>query len=141
VIRSVDGIADGGLTATLEGVTARGWPGPWQLDPALLDGGLQAAVLWAQRKLGAAALPTAISSLHIYHTGPATGTIRCVLAGREASRERAVSDAVFLASNGSVVAELRGIEVHALPRDEHPAGASDTPAPRRRAGNGSPARS
>jgi hypothetical protein len=48
---------------------------------------------------------------------------------------------VLLASNGSVVAELRGIEVHALPRDEHPAGAPAAPAPRRRAGNGSPARS
>jgi len=141
VIRSVDGIADAGLTATLEGVMARGWPGPWQLDPALLDGGLQAAVLWAQRKLGAAALPTAISSLHIYHPGPAAGTVRCVLAGREVSRERAVSDAVFLASNGSVVAELRGIEVHALSRDEHPAGPPEVPAARRRAGNGSPARS
>jgi hypothetical protein len=141
VIRSVDGIAEGGLTATLEGVTARGWAGSWQLDPALLDGGLQAAVLWAQRKLGAASLPTAISSLHIYHPGPATGPIRCVLAGRESSHKRAVSDAAFLASNGSVVAELRGIEVHALPSDEHSAGPPDAPAPRRRAGNGSPARS
>jgi acyl transferase domain-containing protein len=141
VIRSVDGIADGGLTASLEGVTARKWPGPWQLDPALLDGGLQAAVLWARRKLGAASLPTAISSLHIYHPGVTVGIVRCVLAGRDASQERAVSDVVFLASNGSVVAELRGIEVHALPRDEHPAGAPEAPAPRRRAGNGSPARS
>jgi acyl transferase domain-containing protein len=141
VIRSVDGIAAGGLTATLEGVTARGWVGSWQLDPALLDGGLQAAVLWAQRKLGAASLPTAISSLHIYHPGPAVGPIRCVLAGRESSHKRAVSDAAFLASNGSVVAELRGIEVHALPSDEHPAGPPEAPAPRRRARNGSPARS
>jgi acyl transferase domain-containing protein len=141
VIRSVDGIADGGLTATLDGVTARGWPGPWQLDPALFDGGLQAAVLWAQRKLGAGSLPTAISSLHVYHPGPAVGPIRCVLAGREASHKRAVADAAFLASNGSVVAELRGIEVHALPRDEHSAGPPEAPALRRRAGNGSPARS
>jgi hypothetical protein len=141
VIRSVDGIADGGLTATLEGVSAREWAGPWQFDPALLDGGLQAAVLWAQRKLGAASLPTAIASLHIYHPGPTTGTIRCVLAGREASQKRAVSDAAFLASNGSVVAELRGIEVHALPRDERPADPPEAPALRRRAGNGSPARS
>jgi acyl transferase domain-containing protein len=141
VIRSVDGIAEGGLTATMEGVTARGWAGSWQLDPALLDGGLQAAVLWAQRKLGAESLPTAISSLHIYHPGPVTGPIHCVLAGREASHKRAVSDVAFLSSNGSVVAELRGIEVHALPRDERPAGPPDAPAPRRRAGNGSPARS
>jgi hypothetical protein len=141
VIRSVDGIADGGLTATLDGVTARGWPGPWQLDPALFDGGLQAAVLWAQRKLGAGSLPTAISSLHVYHPGPAVGPIRCVLAGREASHKRAVADAAFLASNGSVVAELRGIEVHALVRDEPTASPPEAPAPRRRAGNGSPARS
>jgi len=139
VIRSVDGIADGGLTATLDGVAAHGWAGLWQLDPALLDGGLQAAVLWAHRKLGAGSLPTAIASLHIYHLGPVAGTIRCVLVGREASHERAVSDAIFLASNGSVVAELRGIEVHALPRAEQPAGPPEAPAPRRRAGNGSPA--
>jgi malonyl CoA-acyl carrier protein transacylase len=141
VIRSVDGIADSGLTATLEGVGARDWAGSWQLDPALLDGGLQAAVLWAQRKLGAGSLPTAISSLHVYHPGPAAGIVRCVLVGREASQNRAVADAAFLASNGSVVAELRGIEVHALVRDEHPASPPETPPPRRRAGNGSPARS
>ena len=141
VIRSVDGIADSGLTATLEGVGARDWVGSWQLDPALLDGGLQAAVLWAQRKLGAGSLPTAISSLHVYHPGPAAGIVRCVLVGREASQKRAVADAAFLASNGSVVAELRGIEVHALPRDEHSAGPPEAPALRRRAGNGSPARS
>jgi malonyl CoA-acyl carrier protein transacylase len=141
VIRSVDGIADSGLTATLEGVGARDWVGSWQLDPALLDGGLQAAVLWAQRKLGAGSLPTAISSLHIYHPGPAAGIVHCVLVGREASQKRAVADAAFLASNGSVVAELRGIEVHALVRDEHPASPPETPPPRRRAGNGSPARS
>jgi NAD(P)-dependent dehydrogenase (short-subunit alcohol dehydrogenase family) len=141
VIRSVDGIAEGGLTATLDGVTARGWAGSWQLDPALLDGGLQAAVLWAQRKLGAGSLPTAIASLHVYHPGPAAGIVRCVLVGREASPMRAVADAAFLASNGSVVAELRGIEVHALPRDEQPAPPPEAPPARRRAGNGSPARS
>jgi len=141
VIRSVDGIADSGLTATMEGVTARQWAGLWQLDPALLDGGLQAAVLWAQRRLGAAALPTAISSLHIYHLGPSTGIIRCVLVGREVARDRAVADAAFLASNGSALAELRGIEVHALPRDERPPSSPEAPAPRRRAGTGSPARS
>ena len=141
VIRSVDGIADSGLTATLEGVGARDWVGSWQLDPALLDGGLQAAVLWAQRKLGAGSLPTAISSLHVYHPGPAAGIVRCVLVGRDASQKRAVADAAFLASNGSVVAELRGIEVHALPHDERPADPPEAPAPRRRAGNGSPARS
>jgi acyl transferase domain-containing protein len=141
VIRSVDGIADSGLTATLEGVGARDWVGSWQLDPALLDGGLQAAVLWAQRKLGAGSLPTAISSLHVYHPGPAAGIVRCVLVGREASQKRAVADVAFLASNGSVVAELRGIEVHALVRDEPTASPPEAPAPRRRAGNGSPARS
>ena len=141
VIRSVDGIADSGLHATLEGVTARGWAGPWQLDPALLDGGLQAAVLWAQRKLGAACLPTAIASLHIYRSGPATGNVRCVLVGREAAHDRAVSDVAFLAGDGTVLAELRGIEVHALPQLEHPAGSPEPPGARRRTGNGSPARS
>jgi hypothetical protein len=64
-----------------------------------------------------------------------------VLVGREASHERAVSDAAFLAGDGTVLAELRGIEVHALPRGERPLASSEPPAPRRRPGNGSAARS
>jgi acyl transferase domain-containing protein len=138
VIRSVDGVADGGLTATMEGVTARDWAGAWRLDPALLDGGLQAAVLWARRRLGAASLPTGIASLHIYHSGPTTGGIRCLLVGREAAHDRAIADAVFLAGDGTVLAEMRGIEVHALPRG--PASPESHPS-RRRTGNGPAARS
>jgi hypothetical protein len=140
VIHSVDGIADGGLTATMEGVTARAWGGSWQLDPALLDGGLQAAVLWARRKLGAASLPTGIASLHIYRSGPTVGTIRCLLVGRETGHDRALSDAAFLASDGTVLAELRGIEVHALPRGERSA-PSDTHGSRRRTGSNPAVRS
>jgi malonyl CoA-acyl carrier protein transacylase len=137
VIRTVDGIADGGLDATMEGVNGRTWVGSWQLDPALLDGGLQAAVLWARRKLNAASLPTSIGSLHVYRPGPIPSQVRCVLVGREHSNDRALSDAAFVAPDGTVVAELRGIEVHALPRNDRPAPES----PRRRSGNGSAARS
>ncbi len=139
VIRSVEGIADGGLCATMEGVSGRAWSGTWQLDPALLDGGLQAAVLWARRKLGTASLPTSIGSLQVYRPGPIADHVRCVLVGREHAQERALADAAFVAPDGSVVAELRAIEVHALPRSERPAGASE--GPRKRSGNGSAARS
>jgi len=120
-------------------VAGRGWAGSWQLDPAMLDGGLQAAVLWARRTLGAASLPTSLGGLHIYRSGPIPGNVRCVLVGREHAHDRALSDAVFLTQDGIVLAELRGIEVHALSPSERPADSPEKPG--RRSGSGSAARS
>ena len=62
LIESVRGISDQGVGATLRGVDAAGWTfGPWQLDVAALDGGLQLAVLYGQRMLGGPNLTTSIA--------------------------------------------------------------------------------
>lgn len=51
----------------------------------------------------------------IYTTAPHHGEIRCLLRGVETHRERTRADLVFLAADGQVVAELEGVETHALP--------------------------
>jgi malonyl CoA-acyl carrier protein transacylase len=138
VLRSVDGISDQAIAGQLEGVQAREWLGPWQLDPALLDGALQLAVLWAKRRLGAGSLPTGIGSLQVYGAGPITGVVRGVLTAREVSRDRALSDVALVAADGRVVVDLRGVEVHVVPSPAEP---TSPPASRKRAGTGSSARS
>ncbi len=116
VIESVKGISDTALTAQVGGLQGRSWPGSWRLDPGLLDGVLQLALLWTMHRLGGAGLPTSIESVHLHAAGPIQGSVRCILQGRSAARGRSVSDVLCVAADGTVVAELRGIEVHVLPQ-------------------------
>jgi hypothetical protein len=116
MIRSINGISDLGLTAEMRGVIEAGWPAPWCTDPVAFDGGLQLALLWCRRMLGGASLPTAIEVVRTFTDSPIAGPLRCTLTGRKARGSRAVSDVVFHGPDGSVVAELQGIETHLLPR-------------------------
>ena len=116
MIRSIDGISDQGLAAEMAGVADAGWPAPWCTDPLAVDGGLQLAVLWCQRMLGGASLPTAIEAVRLFTDWPVDGPLRCTLTGRIAKGSRSVSDAVFHGPDGTVVAELRGVETHLLPK-------------------------
>ena len=121
VIRDVEGISRAGIAGTLQGSAATGWPADgWRTDPALLDGGLQLAVVWARHVLGGASLPMAVRELRSYREGVAEGPVRCVVSARETSDLRAVSDVVFTDASGAVVAELLGVETVMRP-DEAPA--------------------
>jgi hypothetical protein len=124
VIERVDGVSPRGMSARLTGTAHQAWPGNWRLDPALLDGGLQLAVLWARHLTDRAVLPTAIDRAVIAMAGPVTGAVRCVLEGRAATGDRVVSDVRFVDDAGRTIAELRGVETHALPSEavEQPAG-------------------
>jgi hypothetical protein len=99
VIRSVDGISDQGMAATLAGTADMGWSGgAWQTDPAALDGG------------GGASLPMGVSSFRTFRDGTPSGPVRAVLTGQKRGRDKTVSDVVFVDDGGRVVHELRGIE-------------------------------
>ncbi|NUS59125.1 MAG: SDR family NAD(P)-dependent oxidoreductase, partial [Streptomycetaceae bacterium] len=59
---AVHGLGDTGAEATVAGVARLGWGnGPWQLDPAAVDGALQLALLWAREALGQATLPMGVA--------------------------------------------------------------------------------
>jgi len=93
-----------------------GWPGEvWQMDSALLDGGLQLALIWTQHMTGGHSLPTAIEAVHLHRGGLLVEPVRCVVKGREAKADKCVSDIYFVDLNGVLIAELRGVETVVLP--------------------------
>ncbi|HEX4383081.1 MAG TPA: SDR family NAD(P)-dependent oxidoreductase, partial [Myxococcales bacterium] len=114
VIDSIEGVSDHRLNATLHGTR---WPGNWLLDPALLDGGLQLALLWTRHVLGGASLPTFIERLDARLGEPAKGAVRCVVEGRQAKGERAVSDLIFTDETGATILLVQGLEAHLLPHE------------------------
>jgi hypothetical protein len=118
VIQAVRGVSDDGGEATLTGMRQLGWGQElaWRTDTATLDGGLQLALLWSERVLGRASLPTSIKSARLFQ-GAIEGEVRCLLKGKERHKERASADLVFVAADGRIVAELEGVETHALPSD------------------------
>ncbi len=115
VIRELEGVSDDGIAGELVGLGELGWGGHWTTDPALIDGGLQLALLYTKHALGGASLPTGMKSFHCYTEGPPTGVIRCVLRGRTVGKDKVTSDIVFLGGDGKLVAEMRGVDTHVLP--------------------------
>ena len=121
VIQGRPEVGEAGVEATLSGATSRGWAsGAWQTDPALVDGGLQLALLWTCHREGGAALPTSVKSFRRFARGLAVGDVRAVLAKVEHHRERSLSDLVLVDASGAALAELRGVEVHVLPGSRTP---------------------
>jgi hypothetical protein len=116
VIVGAPQIGEGGVEATVEGAAARGWgPNGWATDPALVDGGLQLALLWTCHAGGGAALPTSVKTFRRYRRGLVEGAARAVLVGHQRSDDKSTSDVVFLDASGAPVAELRGVTMHVLP--------------------------
>jgi hypothetical protein len=127
VIRSVDGVSRAGIVGSLVGSGDSGWPSePWRTDPALLDGGLQLAVLWARQVLGGASLPMALGEYRTYKDGLAEGPVRCVVHARQIHDARSVCDIAFVDASGAVLAEMIGLETVLRPGE---AKAASTPAP------------
>ena len=113
VIENLEGISDDGMAAALRGAEAMGWKKEWATDPALLDGGLQLAVLWFKRKLGGASLPMVIGSYHRYGKTP-SGSVRAELRSRVEDSDRTIADIVF--SDGDVLlAEMKDVQIYRRP--------------------------
>ncbi|WP_420452267.1 beta-ketoacyl synthase N-terminal-like domain-containing protein [Ilumatobacter sp.] len=112
VIEEITAVRADGLEATCWGVTSVAWPDRDRLtDPALVDGALQLAVLWARRRLGAAALPTSIGVARL-SSPPRRGRHTVAVTGVEESTHRAVCDVVVRSAEGEVVAVLERVETH-----------------------------
>jgi KR domain/Polyketide synthase dehydratase len=112
----------GGMLAAVSGVHDRGWQSEissdaWQTDPAMVDAGLQMALLWTHEQLQGNALPTGLEALLIHREGPLPVSARAFLRHRQATGARCVADVYFLDAHRQLILELRGIETHILPGD------------------------
>jgi len=123
MIRDIEGISERGIVAELSGVHGSGWGNErssaaaelWTTDPVAFDGGLQLALLWCKHVLGGASLPTRIAEIRTWVDAPISGPIRCTLTARTAKGHKCVSDLVFRDADGTLIAELSGVETHLLP--------------------------
>jgi hypothetical protein len=118
-IQSLDGESERGIAGTLVGREGLGWREgeAWETDPALLDGGLQLAVLWVKHALQGASLPTSIAAYVPLRelASSAKGPFRTVATGRAKNRDQAVFDVLFTDASGAPVARLAGVEISVLP--------------------------
>jgi hypothetical protein len=116
VLREVQGTGAAGATATLVGCAGAGWPDEgWVIDPALIDGCLQLALVWGLGVTGAQTLPLRVGSLELYAPAPFAGALRATLVARSHTGQKTVSDIQVTDASGAVVLELRGVEMFAVP--------------------------
>ncbi|MBP7678401.1 MAG: SDR family oxidoreductase, partial [Thermoanaerobaculia bacterium] len=119
LIEEVEGISEHGAGGRVLGVERAGWPNgtanPWQLDVAALDGGLQVAVLFAQRMLGKENLPTTIGELRSYRSAPSPGVVNVAAYRRKVGSLGVTTDIHFTDDEGRRLASLLGVETHAYP--------------------------
>lgn len=117
LIETLHGVSDHGIGATLRGVHSAGWSDEaWHFDVAAMDGGLQLAVLYGQRMLGGPNLPTSIAELRNFATVPVSGPISATAYRRHVGDSAVTTDIVLADSQGQRLAELLGVQNHALPQ-------------------------
>ncbi|MCZ6612051.1 MAG: SDR family oxidoreductase, partial [Planctomycetota bacterium] len=127
-VLGIEGVCSDGLVGSLVGTSQLGWSEHGRhSDPGLLDGALQLALLWTEHLLSCASLPTAVDSVHLYRVGPVDEKVRCVLKGSKSSKQRVVCDICLVTASGEPIAELRGVQTHALADSTHSAGVSIRP--------------
>lgn len=120
-IRRVSGISPAGALGVVVGLRELSWPdGPWQLDPAAIDGGLQLATLWASHAIGAATQPQSIRECLIRTRGPVDGPVRCLVLRRRTSALDAECDIAIIDAGGEPLVELVGVQLVARPEPRRP---------------------
>jgi acyl transferase domain-containing protein/NAD(P)-dependent dehydrogenase (short-subunit alcohol dehydrogenase family) len=115
VLHALEGLAEQGGSALVRGTDALDWPGgPWQTDPAALDGGLQLTLLWALQHTGRKSLPSRLGTFIPYQAPDPGSRLRCELRIRESSRHEVVADLLFLEEEGRPVAALHELTMTLL---------------------------
>jgi short-subunit dehydrogenase len=111
-IEALDVLGSAGCTARLRGLRELGWPGDaWAIDPVIVDGGLQLAILWASANGLPLVLPQRIGRVAL-HRPFGDDSVHCRLAAHPVSDKRVDYDIAFETADGTLVAELSGVEFY-----------------------------
>jgi NADP-dependent 3-hydroxy acid dehydrogenase YdfG len=111
-IEALDVLGSAGCTARLRGLRELGWPDDaWAIDPAIVDGGLQLAILWASANGLPLVLPQRIGRV-VLHRPFGGDALHCRLAAHPVSDKRVDYDIAFESADGTLVAELAGVEFY-----------------------------
>ena len=111
-IEALDVLGSAGCTARLRSLRELGWPDDaWAIDPVSVDGGLQLAILWANANGLPLVLPQRIGRV-VLHRPFGDDALRCRLAAHPVSDKRVDYDIAFETADGTLVAELAGVEFY-----------------------------
>ena len=117
-IQSVEGLDDSGARAELAVTADRDWPMQrWATDPVLIDGALQLAVVWGQKRLDRMMLPMRVDTF-VQRALPSGAQVHATLSVTERSDHHFACN-VVLSSEGRVIAELGGVQMYATSRSAH----------------------
>ena len=115
VITSLDGVSPDSAVATLQGHDAMGRrQGLWVSDAAILDGGLQLAILWGLQNTGKSSVPMKIASCTVRPGVTSSGPVRCELRGR-ITGDKLITDQRFFDEAGQLLAVMEGAELIFVP--------------------------
>jgi acyl transferase domain-containing protein/NADP-dependent 3-hydroxy acid dehydrogenase YdfG len=120
VLQTVQGLSDAGASATMTGARERAWPpGPWHTDPAAVDGALQLATLWAERRLGRAVLPMGVDRFTLLRPGLIDGTAQVHVRAGATAEGSAECTVHVSAATGEPLFVLDGVRLIARPDARH----------------------
>ncbi|MBI5768905.1 MAG: SDR family NAD(P)-dependent oxidoreductase [Verrucomicrobia bacterium] len=113
VIRELRGWTQAGAALVLENhpLAAPG-ANAWRVGPAVLDGALQAAVLWSMEAHGRKSLPLRIGELVLHRPARPGETLACHLQGKEVAGPGTESNVECIDADGGAVFSLRGVECY-----------------------------
>lgn len=102
-----------GAVAHLHGSREAGWPQRcWATDPAALDGCLQLGILWGLKQTGYRMLPMRIGEIVLSPYPLTHGTLCCYLDNGKSNSNGIVCDLKLTEARGTVIAELRCVEMY-----------------------------
>jgi len=114
-IESIEGISGHGIFATMASSSPQncisGMPKKgWIIDPVVLDGGPQLAILWARAHHDMTALPSRFNSVHVF-SPCSSSTIRCHFEVVKMTGNSAIlANVYFVDPDGTIVAMIEGLE-------------------------------
>jgi hypothetical protein len=115
-LRSIEKVEETEAVSTLVGVVNMGWQsGPWVTDAAALDGAAQTVCMWYHKNRGAQLLPTHLGEYVQHESHLVEGLIHCRVSCRHVGSYATISNLQLTTSQGEMIAELRDLEMHALP--------------------------
>ncbi len=111
VVKKLLGISEAGCRGMLQ------MPDETDLERwrvAMLDGGLQLALLWERKRSGLASLPTKFGRLQWYQTAKQEGPVTCELILQKATKLAATWSIVFTDVEKQIIARMEDVNIHVL---------------------------
>jgi hypothetical protein len=114
-ITSIEGISEEGISSVMRPSSPAQCfrqrnDGQWLIDPVLLDGAFQLAVLWGRQRYDMTALPAAFSSFHRFSSIPRS-PVRCYLQVKPGGDGHVFkADVHFLDDDGQMISTIQDAE-------------------------------